>query len=158
MPALSILSALPWRWIGLGAAVMAAWLYVGHLRSSIEMRDRQIAGLSASLAQQEAVNAANLAELDRIRAEEAKSRAVISQDAAATVERAQTVTVIKENIRHAAPLVPGSAECRTVGPDLRTALDGLRGLSARPAAGADPGGAGDRSGRAADLPGRAPGS
>lgn len=120
------------------AMVVATWLYVGHLRA-------RVADLDARLATVQAVNTANLDELDKLKAAHAATLKAIKANTLAAASRTRAVAAIKQDIRDAK--IPEGA-CTTVGPRLRAALDGLR---KHRAAGTHPGGAGDTPRRPVDL-------
>lgn|GEM_PF-2248460 len=130
-----------WRLVAggiLAALIVGAWFYVGHLRA-------RVADLGEQLETARAVNADNLAEIDKLKADHAAALRAVEADAAAKVNRARAVATIKQDIRNAK--VPEGA-CATVGPRLRAALDGLRRHTA---AGPNPGGTADAPRRLVDL-------
>lgn len=104
---------------------LAAGLYIHHLTGRMD-------ALAAQLKTAQAVNAANVREMAQLKATATISMKAVSDNAAQTVARTQSVAAIKREIFNAKPQ---SGNCTTVGPQLRTALDGLRQLQR---AGADP--------------------
>lgn len=97
---------------------LAAALYIHHLIGRMD-------AMAAQLKTAQAVNAANVKEMDRLKATATISMKAVSDNAAQTVARTQSVAAIKREIFNAKPQ---SGDCTTVGPQLRTALDGLRRL------------------------------
>ena len=107
---------------------------------------KELGKTEASLSEARGVNAANVAEIERLKAETYKAEQAISADATTTITRTEFVDRIKEVIRHA-PAPPPN--CPSVSPRIRAVLDELR---SGPRAGPVPGRAGDAPRPVADLP------
>lgn len=108
---------------------LAAGLYIHHLTGRMD-------ALAVQLKTAQAVNAANVQEMAQLKATATISMKAVSDNAAQTVARTQSVAAIKREIFNAKPQSgTQSGNCTTVGPQLRAALDGLRQLQR---AGADP--------------------
>lgn len=116
-----ILSALPWRLIGIGAAVVGAGLYVSHLRSQVADRDAVIETQRAQLDQAAAANAQQEAALAQLRADHTRKLAAVTAEATKAAARQTRVTVAREGIRHAPTESDGP-----VSDVLRGAVDRLR--------------------------------
>lgn len=97
---------------------LAAALYIHHLTGRID-------AMGTQLKTAQAVNAANVKELNQIKATASISMKAVSDNAAETVARTQSVAAIKREIFNAKTQ---TGDCTNVGPQLRAALDGLRKL------------------------------
>ena len=131
----AILAALPWRWIGLAAAALGAWLYLCHLWDSLEAAEQTVAMQRSQLDQIQAANASLTASLDALKAEHAREVAALTSAAHAAALRASRTAQSIQVIRNA----PATDDA-PVAPVLSRTLDSLR----RPGAsggGAKPGGA-----------------
>ncbi|MFY7960736.1 MAG: hypothetical protein ACOVVK_11720 [Elsteraceae bacterium] len=117
----AILAALPWRWVGLGVAILGAWLYVAHLWDSLDAAEQTVAMQRAQLDQIQAANASLEASLSELTAQHAREVAALTSAAQAAALRASRTAQTIQVIRNA----PASDDA-PVAPVLSRALDGLR--------------------------------
>lgn len=105
----------------LALLIIGGWLYVSHLRGSVERLEGELAVSAATLEQQQQVNADNLAALARMQEEHAAAVAALATERAIAKERTKTVNRLKERITNVKPENDGA-----VALVLRDALAGLR--------------------------------
>lgn len=117
------------RLVGYLAAFLALLIFVGwigHLRHTIEAQQTLIASQTQAISEAKQVNDQNVAELGRLKAENAKAQIALAEADARASKQAASVATIHSEIAHVkAPAAPAS-----IGPYLATAIDGLRRLKA----------------------------
>jgi hypothetical protein len=118
---MTVLSLLPWKWIGIAAAALGAWLYVSHLRDSLADREATISEQRLQLDQIQAANTTLAASLDALKADHARQVAAINNAAQQAALRASRTAQTIQGIRNAPP-----SDDAPVASVLSRTLDGLR--------------------------------
>lgn len=138
-----------WLAVGLGAALVAGYVVLLHLRLEAADSARRLAELQRD--QAVAAAEANAAAFERAKADAAKAVNALEAERAASVARARQIASLKSEIARARQ----TADDGPVAPVLRHTLDRLRGGSGRDP---DPDRAATGPGKPADLRGRTRGT
>ena len=136
--------------VAIGAAILAGYLYVSHLKSEVADLTAKAAVEAQQLDQLQATNAANVAEVAKVKADAAAAMTAIAAERDSALARADALSSAKQQVAHAA--LTDSKTC-PVPASIRAAAASLRSHGPAGAPGdANPGSQGGGAGGAAAVP------